>query len=177
MMMIIINDSSSSSYFKTGVRVRVTKCLSAFLLHTPLQSNQQVARFNHHHIEIIIKIIHSIIFIIKSITVIIIIIITILSSSLSSLFGEGTVSSKCYSGGVGPDPNWDVGSFKRGLLSQQPTEPARFKQARKVLRVRGGCYQNIEIPTWRQGHGHLVSKYIQPERFQWSKDRVQTLSQ
>ena len=30
----------------------------------------------------------------------------------STLFGDGTVSPKCYSGGVGPTPNWDVGCLR-----------------------------------------------------------------
>ena len=60
MMMVMIYDQDHHHHHHVlRLGVRVTKCLSGFLLHTPLQSNQQVARFNHHHIKIIIKIIVS----------------------------------------------------------------------------------------------------------------------
>ena len=72
--------------------------------------------------------------------------------------------------GTWSDPKLGCWLFKRGVLSQQGCPVQGFKQAEGASS--GGGYQNIEIPTCRQGHGHWGSKHTQTKRLLLSQDTV-----
>ena len=72
--------------------------------------------------------------------------------------------------GTWSDPKLGCWLFKRGVLSQQGCPVQGFKQAEGASW--GGGYQNIEIPTCRQGHGHWGSKHTQTKRLLLSQDTV-----
>ena len=72
--------------------------------------------------------------------------------------------------GTWSDPKLGCWLFKRGVLSQQGCPVQGFKQAEGASS--GGGYQNIEIPTCRQGPGHWGSKHTQTKRLLLSQDTV-----